>query len=489
LEQQTRKTIVLQPAYSPVNPKRGEDKERHDFDLYTVPGLRQVLLWKHSRTVLQGILLIGALLLIYDGFFGQQPGPRNFATNAAWVNYRFWLVMVILFVGNLFCMSCPFVMVSHAVQKRVGLNKVVPRWMRHKWLPLVLLLAILFSYEQFSLWDSPQLTALVTVMYFGGALITDTIYKGNAFCKYVCPLGLFNQMYSMVSPTHVTSKSFAKCKSCTTKECIKGNSEIKQEGCQMSLYMGTKQSNIDCTYQMSCAKACPYGNVGLELRNPVRELWTNINKRDFWLGVAALVLTFEAINKAFGMVGPFVEVQRFVGNLTGIRDNFWSYTLLFLLFVVALPALVGWLTTWLTKLLAGSDEKLSALFKRYALSLLPLGFSIWIAHYFFHFVIGAGGIIPAFQNIFVQLGAPIFGQPEWKVGPVLPYEIISPVQVFVVYAGFLVSAVTIYQISRKLFKKKVARVAMLPFLVLALVLAIVGATIVLQPMQARGAVF
>lgn len=484
-----RKTIVLQPAYNPINPKRGEDKERHGFDLYRIPVLRTILLWKHSRTVLQSILLVGALLIIYAGFFGTQFGARSFATNLAWVDYRFLLVLVILLVGNLFCMSCPFVLVSHGLQKKFGLNKVWPRWLKGKWLSLGLLMLILFSYEQFSLWDSPFLTALVTVLYFAGAAITDLIFKGNAFCKYVCPLGLFNQTYAMLSPTEIKSKSFAKCKSCTTKECIKGDQERHQEGCQMSLYMGTKQSNIDCTYQMSCARACPYNNVGFELRNPVRELWTNINKRDFSLGAVSLVLAFAALNKAFGMTPPFQDVQRFVGNLTGIRDNFWSYTLLFVLVNFALAALLGWLASWLTKQLAGTDESLGSIFKRYAPGLLPLSFSVWLAHYLFHFSVGAGGFWPALQNIFVGWGLPILGQPSWKVDQVLPYQLISPLQLGILYIGFMVSGLSLYQISRKLYKKKVARLAMLPFLLLALVLLLAGGYIMLQPMQARGAVF
>ncbi|MDB5082665.1 MAG: 4Fe-4S ferredoxin iron-sulfur binding protein [Chloroflexi bacterium] len=481
------KVIQLQPAFNPINPKRGEDKERHGFDLYSIPGLRQVLLWKHSRTVFQSILLVAALAVIYDGFFGSQLSPRNFATVGAWVDYRFLLVMVILLVGNLFCMACPFVLVSHSIQKRVGLNRVWPRWLKGKWISLGLLILILFSYEQFSLWDSPALTASVTLLYFGGAAVTDFIFKGNAFCKYVCPLGLFNQTYAMLSPTEVKSRSFTMCKSCTTKECIKGDDKHHQEGCQMSLYMGTKVSNMDCTYQMSCARACPYSNVGLQVRNPIRELWTNVTKRDFSLGVVALVLAFAALTNAGSMIGPFTDFQRWVGNTSGLRDNFSSYTLIFFFFVVALPGLTGWLVTWLTRKLARSQESLGSIFKRFALGLLPVSFSFWIAHYLFHFSVGAKGFWPTVQNLFVRLGIPIFGPPNYSTGTILPYEFINPLQIFIIYVGLMCSGVALYQISRKMYKKKVARLASLPFIGLAILLAVVAVLIMVQPMQARGA--
>ncbi len=481
-----RKVIQLQPVFNPANPRRHEEKERHGFDFYSVPLLRKVLLWKHSRTVLQSILLVAAGLVIFDGFFGSESTARNFATVGAWIDYRFLLVMVILLVGNLFCMSCPFVLVSHTIQKRIGLNRVWPRWLKGKWLSLGLLLLLLFSYEQFSLWNSPLLTATVTVLYFAGAILTDTIFKGNSFCKYVCPLGLFNQTYAMLSPTEVKSKSQSFCKSCTTKECIKGNPATHQEGCQMSLYMGTKTSNIDCTYQMSCARACPYHNVGLESRNPLRELWSDLRKRDFSLAVVVLVLSFTALTNAGSMIEPFQPFQRAVGELTGLRDNFWSYTLIFLLLTLALPALTGWLVTLLTRLLAGSQEPLSAIFKRYALGLLPLSFSLWIAHYMFHFNIGGTGLWPAFQNVISRLGLPILGQPRWNTGTILPYQFITTLQLIIIYIGFMASGIAIYQISRKMYKKKVARRAMLPFLALAFLLTLAAGLILTQTMAARG---
>jgi len=171
----------------------------------------------------------------------------------------------------------------------------------------------------------------------------------------------------------------------------------------------------------------------------------------------------------------------------GLRDNFWSFSLVFLLVVLGLPALFGWLTTWLTQKLARSTEPLKAIFKRFAIGLLPLSLGIWMAHYFFHFVVGASGFVPALQNIFVRLGLPLLGQPDWNGGPILPYGLVFPLQLIMIYGGFMGSAVAIYQISRKMYKKKAARRAMLPYLVLALLLGLVAVLIMSQPMQARGA--
>jgi hypothetical protein len=176
-----------------------------------------------------------------------------------------------------------------------------------------------------------------------------------------------------------------------------------------------------------------------------------------------------------------------VGNTSGLRDNFSSYTLIFFFFVVALPGLTGWLVTWLTRKLARSQESLGSIFKRFALGLLPVSFSFWIAHYLFHFSVGAKGFWPTVQNLFVRLGIPIFGPPNYSTGTILPYEFINPLQIFIIYVGLMCSGVALYQISRKMYKKKVARLASLPFIGLAILLAVVAVLIMVQPMQARGA--
>ena len=87
----------------------------------------------------------------------------------------------------------------------------------------------------------------------------------------------------------------------------------------------------------------------------------------------------------------------------------------------------------------------------------------------------------------MRLGLPIFGQPNYSTGTILPYEFVNPFQIFIIYVGLMTSGVAIYQISRKMYKKKVAGRAFLPFMALALVLAVIGVLIMMQPMQARGA--
>ena len=43
----------------------------------------------------------------------------------------------------------------------------------------------------------------MALAYFGVAFVVDTIFRGAAFCKYVCPLGQFNFFGSLISPLEI----------------------------------------------------------------------------------------------------------------------------------------------------------------------------------------------------------------------------------------------------------------------------------------------
>ncbi len=134
----------------------------------------------------------------------------------------------------------------------------------------MLITVFFWAYEQFALWDSPRMTAFLLLAYILGALVVDSIFEGASFCKYVCPIGQFNFVASMVSPLELGAKSQAVCASCETRDCIRGNET--QRGCELELYIPQKVGNLDCTLCMDCVKACPHDNIAITAQTPVRDL-------------------------------------------------------------------------------------------------------------------------------------------------------------------------------------------------------------------------
>ena len=74
-----------------------------------------------------------------------------------------------------------------------------PRRLRGKWLGLILLVAVLFSYELFDLWALPRATAWLIVGYFAAALVVDVLFSGASFCKHLCPIGHFTSSLDAVA--------------------------------------------------------------------------------------------------------------------------------------------------------------------------------------------------------------------------------------------------------------------------------------------------
>ena len=160
--------------------------QRVRFDLLRVPLLGALLRWKHNRTVAQSVLFVLAAAIIVDGLLGSPIASKNVATVAAWVHYRGLVVLALLLAGNLFCAACPFVL-PRKLAKWIGRpTQRWPQFLRNKWLALLGLVAIVYSYELFDLWSSPWWTAWLTVAYFATAFVLEAFFTRNSFCMYVC---------------------------------------------------------------------------------------------------------------------------------------------------------------------------------------------------------------------------------------------------------------------------------------------------------------
>src|SRR5207248_2938529 len=188
-----------------------------------------------------------------------------------WIHWRGLVVLGLLAAGNVFCMGCPFLLPRTLARRWLPPGRPWPRWLRSKWLAAVLLVLFLWAYEAFSLWDRPWWTAWLALAYFLAALVIDGFFRGASFCKYVCPIGQFNFVQSLVSPLEIKVRDPSACTACHSKDCIRGRDGIP--GCELHLFQPRKASNMDCTFCLDCVHACPHDNVGLVPVTPSAELW------------------------------------------------------------------------------------------------------------------------------------------------------------------------------------------------------------------------
>src|SRR5260221_2128936 len=161
---------------------------RVGFDLLANSQVRRLLTSLWFRRSLQLAMFLMAILIVLDGLFGPQLAPMNAAGVFPWTHWRGFTVLALLVAGNFFCFACPFTFVRDIGRKVFPARWNWPRRLRSKWLAAGLVLLYLWSYEAFSLWNSPWLTAWIIVGYFVAALLIDGFFRGASFCKYVCPI-------------------------------------------------------------------------------------------------------------------------------------------------------------------------------------------------------------------------------------------------------------------------------------------------------------
>lgn len=463
------------------------------FDALRVPVLGRLLRWRHARLSFQVPLLLLAGLIVYDGLCGPRIGAMNLAGVLPWIHWRGFVILGLLAMGNVFCMACPFLVPRTLARRWLPRGRHWPRWLRSKWLALVLLAGFLWAYETFALWDSPWWTAWIVIGYFAAVFVIDGFFRGAAFCKYVCPIGQFNFIQSLVSPLEVKVRDPAVCAACRTKECIRGGEGIP--GCELALFQPRKASNMDCTFCLDCIHACPHDNIGILAAPPGKELWHNpfrsglgrFGKRP---DVAALVvvLVFGAFTNAAGMVAPVVEWQDQLASLLHQRSALLATSLFYVAGLLVLPVLMvgtpAALCRWFGQLKVSRLELAS----RFAYALVPLGFSMWLAHYLFHFLASFDAGAAVLQRFAGDLGWAILGEPAWARACCRPIADWLPrLELVCLDLGLLLSLYSGYRIAWTQSERASQTLKVLaPWALLMGLLFVAGVWIVLLPMQMRG---
>ncbi len=463
------------------------------LDVLRLPYMGGFLRWRHARLALQIPLMLIAAVVIYDGLRGPQVGAMNLAGVLPWIHWRGLLMFGMLAAGNVFCMACPFMLPRTLARRWQFATHNWPKWLRNKWLSVVLLIVFLWAYEVFSLWDNPWWTAWIVLAYFAAAFVIDGFFRGGTFCKYVCPIGQFNFVQSLISPWEIKVRDPAACDRCTTKDCIRGRGSIP--GCQLQLFLPQKSGNMDCTFCLDCVHACPHENVGILAVPPGRELWRDrlrsgvgsfAKRRD--LAVLCVVLVFGAFVNAAGMTRPLVNWLTQMMRLSGVQSPLVATSVFYLTALVALPVV-----------LVGSTATISRSWSRmpgsrldgattYAYALVPLGFAMWMAHYSFHFLTSFATVVPTTQRFVGELGWTILGSPQWSCACCTPAaHWLVRTEILFLDVGLLLSCYAGYRIANSQASRSlVALKAFIPWAALMLLLFATGIWIVFQPMQMRG---
>lgn len=496
---------AIDAGAAPTRASAAAAGRRQRFDLLRVPLIGPFLRWRYGRRALQLGMFALAVAVIADGLLGPQMGAMNLAGVLPWTHWRGLVVVGLLVAGNVFCMACPFMLPREIAKRLLPAQRAWPRWLRSKWLAAGLLVLYLWAYEAGALWDSPAATAAIALAYFAAAFAIDGVFRGASFCKYVCPIGQFHFVQSLASPLTVGVRSLDTCGTCTTHDCIRGNS--RQRGCELDLFQPEKRGNLDCTFCLDCVAACPHDNVGIVAASPARDLARDPHRSSLRrlserpdLAALALIIVFGAFANAAGMVEPVVAWQRAAAARLELTATTVISVALLLALLVA-PALLGFAAAWATRLLAAgaagvgrhrpyafAAAPLRTIVCRFAFACVPLGLSMWSAHFLFHFLTGAGALTPVVQRIAADLGGAVLAAPAWAASaPAVSTDWITGLELLVLDLGLLSSLYTAWRVAAHDGGHGMRAVALVtPWALLIALLWGCGVWIVFQPMEMRG---
>jgi hypothetical protein len=262
---------------------------------------------------------------------------------------------------------------------------------------------------------------------------------------------------------------------------------------------------MDCTFCLDCIHACPHDNVGILAQPPGTTLWHDSFRSGLGrfakrpdLAALILVLTFGAFANAAGMVAPILEFRDQLtsySRTSGAPNSGWLSPILvtsffYLFALLVLPALMIGMSAVLSRWLGQLKESWLQMATRFAFSLVPLGFGMWLAHYSFHFLASLDAVIPALQRFAGDLGLAL-GEPEWQYACCRPVADWLPrLEILFLDVGFLFSLYSAYHIAlTQSHRTSQALKVFAPWAMLMAFLFAIGVWIVLQPMQMRGTLF
>ncbi|MFQ6136894.1 MAG: 4Fe-4S binding protein, partial [Candidatus Hydrothermarchaeales archaeon] len=429
-----------------------------------------------NSRIFRPLLLLPSLaffvMIIIAGLFGSPVGNRNAAIVMIWILWFFLLLAVLLPMGGrVWCMVCPLTAPVEWVSRRaivrkrdriVNLGFRWPKGLDNIWLQNIAFLSVaIFSPLILTRADA---TAYALLLFVFLALLLDLSFKkqrpGKVFCRYLCPLGGFIGVYSMLGALEVRSRDKSICKTCKFKTCMRGNE--RGYGCPWLIYPGKLEKNAYCGLCLECIKSCDHSNMTLRTRGFGKDLLEERRLDEAFKGFIMLGSAIVYSAAYFGWWERLKEIITFSDDVFLSSAIYWDRVALFGAFlvgvcIVALPSLhLGF--TWLSKKVAKDKTPLKEIFVDYAYSMIPLGFMAWVGFVIGMMMINGSYIVSAISDPF-GWGWNIFGTANYLWRPyysgLVPY-----VQLLAFLTGGVLATAVGWKVSVENFEERAFKAAL-----------------------------
>jgi polyferredoxin len=385
-------------------------------------------------------------LVAYQLLAGPGTAHRNSGTALMWVLW--WPVLPVLFVllGRFWCAVCPFGVISDLVQRLVGVNRPVPRFLKVYgiWLIDAQFLIITWSDHVWGVVESPWGSGVLLLLLTTGVIVSGAFFQRRAFCRYLCFLGGLCGNYGRTGMVELRADTSI-CATCTSRAvCYNGNEKVA--GCPLFSFPRTLDSNANCNLCANCVKSCPNDAIQIRLRKPTSELWF-IRRPKPEESFLALAIMGIVLIQNITMLGIWNDFLAWLADHTGITNFAVIFTLAFAVAVAVPVGLLGGASRIAAR---RNPENTWTNFARFGYALIPLDVAAHLAHNLFH-LLSEGG------SVFTTV-ATVFGRPESEGSTALAGTgTIHVLQFVLLAAGLAASLYTARRIADRRYRTPARR--------------------------------
>lgn len=395
-----QRAVILGKSNEPLNDQmllglpRSEGK--WEFNLLRLQPVRRLVtsrLFPVLPRVVVGVCLILVLAIL---FFGPAGDNENIGLTLSWMVGWPLLIFSFFFLARTWCSVCGLAIPGWLGQRMVKPQRPTPEFIRRYsgWIMTFLCIFLFWLEIAWDAYHSPLLTASIISAITLGALVFSVLYKRRVWCRYLCPLGALNALFSMPSILELRANTHVCTNRCTEHLCYIGSREAL--GCPMFRHPFLVDNNRDCILCGQCVKNCGLHAIHLNLRLAPQELWNQQSPR---LADSILAVSLAAI------FYPFVINQKYPDVFDSLAGNLGAFghsraLAASIIFLGCIGIYLGGyaVLSWITAKSTGSSTKKTSAILGYGM--IPLVLGAFMAVHLEIFAVGIAQLIDTVRNNF-----------------------------------------------------------------------------------------
>lgn len=436
--------------------------------------IRRALKSRWYPAVFQIITASVFILIMFQLLVGPTSAHHNLGTALTWVLWWPVIPIIFLLLGRFWCAICPFGTLSDLVQKFVGNQRPVPKFLKKYgiWIIDALFILITWSDHVWGIVENPWGSGVLLLLLTTGVVISGAVWQRRAWCRYLCFLGGLSGNYARTGMVALRANTDI-CATCKSKAaCFNGNEN--GPGCPMFEFPRQMESNASCNLCAACVKTCPNNAIQITLRPPTKELWF-IRKPKFEEAFLAVVIMGIVFVQNITMLEVWQSMLRGLEQFTGTTNYFVNFTVTFLIAMAFPIGLLG-LAALVARRLNG--DSLTSNFAKFGYAIIPLDVAGHIAHNLFHLLAEGKAVVFTAMEF--------AGNQAQETSPALvSTSTIQILQYGLIGLGVLASLYTVFRIAKNHYGKGRTWPTFVPYAALIAIFGAINVWLFILPMAMR----